>query len=74
MEAASYLAAYSTDMWNMKEINMDPELIKHYAYELHWHLPEEMQQRAIEWLTVNTPHDRLHSCSHLTPKAAGKMR
>mgnify|MGYP003367358050 CR=1 FL=1 len=26
---------------------MDIELIKHYAYELHGHLPEEKQQEAV---------------------------
>ena len=38
---------------------MDLELIKHYAHQLHWHLPEEYQQEAIEWLITNAPHDQL---------------
>ena len=38
---------------------MDLELIKHYAHQLHWHLPEEQQQEAIEWLMANVPHDQL---------------
>ena len=38
---------------------MDTELIKHYAFELHWHLPEEIQQVAIDWLITNTPRDQL---------------
>ena len=38
---------------------MDIDLIKLYAYELHWHLPEEKQQKAIEWLTANTPRNQL---------------
>ena len=38
---------------------MDLELIKHYAYELHWHLPERIQKEAIEWLIENTPRDQL---------------
>lgn len=38
---------------------MDKDLIRKYAYELHWHLPEEIQQQAIAWLTENTPHDQL---------------
>ncbi len=43
----------------MEGNNMDPELIKHYAYELNWHLPEQLQQEAIEWLSENTPLDQL---------------
>lgn len=42
-------------------MNMDIDLIKLYAYELHWHLPEEKQQEAIQWLTANTPRDQLAS-------------
>ena len=38
---------------------MDPELIKHYAHELHWHLPEEIQQEAVDWLVAYTPRDQL---------------
>jgi len=38
---------------------MDIDLIKHYAHELHWHLPEETQIEAIEWLIENTPRDQL---------------
>lgn len=38
---------------------MDIDLIKHYAHELHWHLPEEIQSEAIEWLIENTPRDQL---------------
>ena len=38
---------------------MDEELIKHYAYELHWYLPEEIQQEAIDWLVEFTPRDQL---------------
>lgn len=38
---------------------MDLELIKHYAYELHWHLPAQTQEEAIEWLIANTPRDQL---------------
>lgn len=38
---------------------MDIELIKHYVYELHWYLPEETQQEAIDWLVANTPRNRL---------------
>ncbi|MEK4385820.1 hypothetical protein MKZ25_08415 [Solibacillus sp. FSL W7-1464] len=38
---------------------MDVELIKHYVYELHWHLPEEIQQEAIGWLVAHTPRHQL---------------
>ena len=38
---------------------MDIHLIKHYAHELHWHLPEETQYEAIEWLIENTPRAQL---------------
>ena len=38
---------------------MDIELIKHYVHELHWQLPEETQNEAIEWLIENTPRDQL---------------
>ena len=38
---------------------MDVELIKHYVYELHWHLPEETQQEAIDWLVAHTPRRQL---------------
>lgn len=38
---------------------MDVELIKHYVYELHWHLPEETQQEAIDWLVAHTPRLQL---------------
>lgn len=38
---------------------MDIELIKHYAYQLHWHLPEDIQKEAMEWLIENTPRDQL---------------
>ena len=53
---------------------MDLELIKHYAHELHWHLPEETQQESIAWLIENTPRDQLDLYSHVMQKAAGKMR
>lgn len=38
---------------------MDIDLIRLHAYELHWHLPEETQQEAIEWLIENTPRNQL---------------
>lgn len=38
---------------------MDRDLIRLYAYELHWHLPEEIQKEAVEWLTENIPRDEL---------------
>lgn len=38
---------------------MDIELIKHYVYELHCHLPEETQREAIEWLVAHTPRHQL---------------
>ena len=38
---------------------MDIDLIQHYAHELHWHLPEETQNEAIEWLIENTPRAQL---------------
>ena len=38
---------------------MDEDLIKRYAYELHWHLPEEKQREAIDWLVEYTPRDQL---------------
>lgn len=38
---------------------MDSELIKHYAYELNLHLPEDIQKEAMEWLIENTPSDQL---------------
>lgn len=38
---------------------MDEDLIKRYAYKLHWHLPEEKQKEAIEWLVEYTPRDQL---------------
>lgn len=38
---------------------MDNELMKHYVYELHWHLPEEIQQEAIDWLVAHTPRNQL---------------
>lgn len=38
---------------------MDQDLIIHYAFQLNWHLPEEQQQDAIDWLIENTPHNQL---------------
>ncbi|MEG0471631.1 MAG: DUF5071 domain-containing protein [Solibacillus sp.] len=38
---------------------MDRDLIIHYAFQLNWHLPEEQQQDAIDWLIENTPKDKL---------------
>ncbi|HEY4622750.1 MAG TPA: hypothetical protein VIH12_02760 [Solibacillus sp.] len=38
---------------------MDIDLIRLYAYELHWHLPEAIQKEAMEWLTEKTPRDQL---------------
>ena len=38
---------------------MDIDLIQHYAHKLRWHLPEETQNEAIEWLIENTPRDQL---------------
>lgn len=38
---------------------MDIDLIKLYAYELNWHMPEHLQQEAIDWLVEYTPRDQL---------------
>ena len=38
---------------------MDIDLIRLYAYAMHWHLPEEKQTEAIEWLIENTPRNQL---------------
>lgn len=40
---------------------MNREEIKHYVNELHWHLPEETQQDAINWLVANMPLNQLAS-------------
>ena len=38
---------------------MDKELIIHYAYQLNWHLPEDDQQDAMDWLVREVPCDQL---------------
>lgn len=38
---------------------METALIKRYVQNLHWHLPEETQKEAMEWLIENTPRDQL---------------
>ena len=38
---------------------MDFDLIKLYSDKLHWHLTEELQQEAIEWLVEYIPRDQL---------------
>ena len=38
---------------------MDLDLIKLYSNKLHWHLPEQLQQEAIEWLVEYIPRDQL---------------
>ena len=38
---------------------MDFDLIKLYLDKLHWHLPEQLQQEAIEWLVEYMPRDQL---------------
>ena len=38
---------------------MDIDLVKHYVHELHWHLPEEIQQEAVDWLVKYAPREQL---------------
>lgn len=38
---------------------LDVDVLKYYTNCLHWHLPEETQQQAIDWLVVQAPRDRL---------------
>ena len=38
---------------------MDFDLIKLYSDKLHWHLPEQLQQEAIECLVEYMPRDQL---------------
>lgn len=38
---------------------METTLIQQYVQNLHWHLPEETQNEAMEWLIEHTPRDQL---------------
>ena len=34
---------------------MNKDELNYYVYELHWHLPEETKQQAIDYLIENAP-------------------
>ena len=38
---------------------MNREEMTYYVHELHWHLPEETQQQAVDWLVANAPLNQL---------------
>lgn len=37
----------------------NPDIIKLHAYELNWHMPEHLQQEAIDWLVEYADRDQL---------------
>ena len=37
----------------------DPDIIKLHAYELNWHMPEHLQQEAMDWLVEYADRDQL---------------
>lgn len=48
---------------------MNKEVMNYYVHELHWHLPEQTQQEAVDYLIENVPLNELGQLFALSSKA-----